>query len=142
MRKIVLLSALVVSFVLVAASPAKLQAKRVPGDANVPVYPASIDPNSLLQKYQAQIASEWIRAAMKTMQTIRPGMTRSDLEKVFTGDGGLSTRLQRTYHYRDSLYIHVDVTFKAVGPADKLHEEPLDKIVTISRPYLGWAIMD
>ena len=39
----------------------------------------------------------WIAASLRTMQTIKPGMTRSDLLKVFKTEGGISNRLQRTY---------------------------------------------
>lgn len=66
-------------------------------------------------------------------------MTRSDLLKVFTTEGGLSTTSQRTYVYPQCPYIKVDVKFAA----SSLHEElPTDKIVEVSRPYLAWSVMD
>ena len=43
------------------------------------------------------------------------GMTRADLLKVFTTEGGLSTGLNRTYVYRECQYIKVDVDFEPVG---------------------------
>jgi hypothetical protein len=49
------------------------------------------------------------------MQKIKVGMTRADLLKVFTTEGGLSTSLNRTFVYRDCSYIKVDVEFEAVG---------------------------
>ena len=70
-------------------------------------------------------------------------MTRKDLLKVFQEEGGLSTRTQRRYVYRGSLYIKVDVIFEAVGvPADKFAESPKDKITKISKPFLEWSIID
>ena len=93
--------------------------------------------------------SEWIAASMREMETIKAGMTRADLLKVFTIEGGLSTGLQRTYVYRDCPYIKVDVEFEPVGrPArDRdgrvtLEEDRRDIITKISRPYLEWSIMD
>src|SRR4051794_2268757 len=43
---------------------------------------------------------------------ITPGMTRADLLKVFTTEGGLSTAAQRTFVYRGCPYIKVEVEFK------------------------------
>src|ERR1700680_1869213 len=57
----------------------------------------------------------WVADVLKRMQTIKPGMTRVDLLKVFTTEGGLSTGLQRTYVSRDCPMFKVDVQFKAVG---------------------------
>jgi len=83
------------------------------------------------------------------METIKVGMTRANLLKVFTTEGGLSTGLQRTYVYHDCPYIKVDVEFEPVGrPArDRdgrvtLEEDRRDIITKISRPYLDWSIMD
>jgi hypothetical protein len=83
------------------------------------------------------------------MQTIKPGMTRNDLLKVFTIEGGLSTGLQRTFVSRDCLYFKVDVEFEAVGRPSRdqdgrvtLMEDGRDVIVKISRPYLEFAVFD
>ena len=82
--------------------------------------------------------TKWIVSALQSMQTIKVGMTRSDLVKVFTTEGGLSAPSWRTYIYRQCPYIKVDVKFDA----SSREELPTDKIVEISRPYLGWSIMD
>jgi len=106
------------------------------------IHPAQTSP--LFQR-----RTEWIAASLKEMETIKVGMTRADLLKVFTTEGGLSTGLQRTYVYRDCPYIKVDVEFEPVGrPARDLNgrvtleEDRRDKITKISRPYLEWSIMD
>ena len=81
----------------------------------------------------------WLTDVLNAMQSIKVGMTRSDLMKVFTTEGGLSTTSQRTYVYRQCPYIKVDVKFAA----SSRHEElPTDKIVEVSRPYLAWSVMD
>ena len=85
----------------------------------------------------------WITTSLKTMQTIKPGMTRQDLLKVFTTEGGISNRLHRTYVFRECPYIKVDVDFKPVGrERDLLWESPADSITAISRPYLNWSVVD
>jgi hypothetical protein len=66
-------------------------------------------------------------------------MLRSDLIKVFTTEGGLSTTTQRTYVYRQCPYIKVDVKFAA---SSRDEEVPTDKIVEISRPYLAFSVGD
>ena len=83
------------------------------------------------------------------MQGIKPVMTREDLLKVFTTEGGLSTGLHRTYVSQACAYCKVDVEFRAVGRADRdgdgrvtLGEDLRDVIVKISRPYLQLSIYD
>ena len=83
--------------------------------------------------------TEWIAGVLKVAQGIKVGMTRSDLLKVFTTEGGLSWSSQRTYVYRQCPYIKVDVKFAASSNVEEL---PKDKIVEISRPYLAWSVMD
>src|SRR5690242_755070 len=92
---------------------------------------------------------EWVAESLQRMQTVKPGMTRADLLKVFTTEGGISTRLSRTYVYRECPYFKVDVEFEAVGmPARDadgrvtLIESGHDIIKKISRPYLEFSEMD
>jgi hypothetical protein len=84
-----------------------------------------------------------ISDVLKECQTIKPGMTRAELSKVFTTEGGLSTARHRTFVYRGCPYIKVDVDFSLSdtkqGP---LEERSTDIIARISRPYLEWSIMD
>lgn len=93
---------------------------------------------------QSRVASDdqehtaWIANALHTIETIKPGMARSDLTRLFTTEGGLSTTSQATYVYRQCPYIKVDVKFSASGK----EELPTDKIVEVSRPYLAWRISD
>ena len=86
---------------------------------------------------------------MAKMDSIRPGMTREELMKVFRTEGGLSTGLHRTFVSRECPYFKVDVEFRAVGRPDRdsdgrvtLEEDARDVIVQISRPYLQFSIAD
>jgi hypothetical protein len=83
----------------------------------------------------------WVAQALQKMLTIQPGMTRKDLPKVFTEEGGLSTRLRRKYVSQECPYFKVDVEFKAVGSQNS-DEDERDVIVKISRPYLEFSIID
>jgi hypothetical protein len=91
----------------------------------------------------------WVADALKRMQTIRPGMTRADLLKVFTTEGGLSNGLQRTFVSQECPYFKVDVQFDAVDRSNRdsggrvtLEEGNQDVIVKISRPYLQFRVSD
>lgn len=87
--------------------------------------------------------SKWVARSLREMQTIRPGMTREDLLKVFQEEGGLSTRTTQRYAFRECPYIKVDVTFKAVGDLeDQSTKSPKDTISRISKPFLEWSIVD
>src|SRR5688572_17276559 len=85
--------------------------------------------------------------AIRETSTVTAGMTRGDLMRVFTVEGGLSTRGQRTYVYRACPYIKVDVEFEVEHLRDPqgripLPESETDVIRSISRPYLAWPIID
>jgi hypothetical protein len=87
--------------------------------------------------------TKWVESAMRSIFTIKPGATRKDLLRVFTGEGGFSVRTQRTYVYKRCPYIKVDVEFAPVGDLEEgFSEMPADKITTISRPYLDYAVLD
>ena len=82
----------------------------------------------------------WVAKILKRMETIKPGMTRKTLLTVFTTEGGLSTRTQRTYVSQECPYFKVDVEFNATPNRDS--EDPQDRITKISRPYLQFAVID
>lgn len=82
--------------------------------------------------------SAWIVNVLHAIETIKPGMIRSDLARLFTTEGGLSTFAQSTYVYRQCPYIKIDVTFSTSGK----QELPTDKILEVSRPYLAWRVAD
>lgn len=82
----------------------------------------------------------WVLKVMSEIGTVGAGMTRQELLRVFREEGGISTRTNRTYVYRGCPYIKVNVVFSSVDANDQ--ESPDDKIVSISGPYLAYAIMD
>jgi hypothetical protein len=74
---------------------------------------------------------------------LKPGMTRRDLLRVFTTEGGLSTRTRRTYVLKQCPYIKLDVEFAPVSKEpDPSSEMPEDKIAKISKPYLDFSVLD
>jgi hypothetical protein len=91
----------------------------------------------------ARERTKWVAKVLRQIARIEPGMKRQDLLKVFTTEGGLSTRFQRTYVYSECPYIKVNVRFKAANHEENgVEEEPDDIIESISQPYLAWGVMD
>lgn len=86
--------------------------------------------------------TRWIASVMDTIHTIRPGMTRQDLLKLFTTEGGISNRFERTYIYRRCALIKVTVEFQPVEKSQGHDEMATDKIKSISNPFLQGAVMD
>ena len=93
--------------------------------------------------------AQWVEKVLEQMKRIKPGMRRADLLEIFTTEGGLSTGLQRTFVSQHCPYFKVDVTFHAVGRANQdaegrvtLVEGDQDQILSISRPYLEFSVMD
>jgi len=80
--------------------------------------------------------TQWVGNVLAWIATIKPGMTRSDLLRVFTTEGGLSTRTHRTYVLKRCPTIKVDVEFSISG------NEAEDKVTQISRPYLDYGHYD
>ena len=80
--------------------------------------------------------SQWVSSVLAWIATIKPGMTPSDLLRVFTVEGGLSTRKHRTYVLKQCRTIKVDVEFSIS------ENETEDKITQISKPYLDYGITD
>ena len=93
----------------------------------------------------------WLARILRRMDTIKPGMTRADLMKVFRTDGQPSrqvlalTALRRTFVSRDCPYFKVNVEFEPATrfgmrpPAIQPNlgfEEPQDVIVKVSKPYI------
>lgn len=91
----------------------------------------------------------WVSHAIEEMRSIRIGMTRKQLLGILTTEGGVSTRLTRTYVSRECPYFKIDVEFKASGEMEKDREGHLiqaesgdDIIATLSKPYLDFSISD
>jgi hypothetical protein len=87
--------------------------------------------------------TQWIASVLRWTYDIKPGMTRKDLLRVYTTEGGISTRTHRTYVLKGCPGIKVDVEFVPVGNVqDGLMESPNDQILKLSKPYLDYSHMD
>jgi hypothetical protein len=84
-----------------------------------------------------------VAQVLQEAQKLKVGMTRAELLKTFTTEGGLSTRTWRRYVSQRCPYIKINVEFAPVGPRVGVeNESPRDKITKISPPFLEWGILD
>lgn len=103
---------------------------------------SQLDDESVLESSAlSQQRTMWVAKVLRKIETIHPGMRRSQLSPVFTTEGGISSRVQRTYVSIDCPYIKVDIRFTE-SKVRTLPEDPDDIIESISRPYLGWGVSD
>ena len=106
--------------------------------------PAQIDDESVAMGPDVTAErTRWIAKTLRRVGQIEPGMQRKDLAAILTTEGGMYTRLLRTYVHVECPFIKVDIRFKAVdGKGDPHEEQPDDIIQSISPPYLAWSVAD
>ena len=98
---------------------------------------------SLVASDQDAELTRKLKVIIDEVKLVQPGMTRGDLLKYFTTEGGISNRTQRRYVEKRCPYIKVDVEFKPVGKGDgPLGESEADIITHISEPFLQPRILD
>ena len=86
---------------------------------------------------------EWVAGCLKQMQAVRAGMTRKEIEKILTMEGGLYSPTTGHYVSRECPYFKVDVEFTAARDKDgRAVFGGHDRIVKVSRPYLDWPTID
>lgn len=87
--------------------------------------------------------TQWVSSVLRWTGDVKAGMTRKDLLRVYTVEGGLSTRTHRTYVLKGCPYIKVDVEFRPIGDVQNgLIQSPNDQILQISKPYLDYGHAD
>ncbi len=80
----------------------------------------------------------WLITKLEEVFSIRPGMTKADLLRVFEHDGGLQNTWPQRFVLRSCHLIKVDVEFnvpEGMAPASYPPDNEL-KIKSISKPYL------
>lgn len=67
------------------------------------------DESVAMSEALSQERTKWIAKVLRQIGKIKPGMRRRDLLGIFTTEGGLSNRFQRTYVHVECPYIKVNV---------------------------------
>jgi hypothetical protein len=95
-----------------------------------------------------QALTRSIDQVLKDVSSIQAGMSRTDLLRFFTTEGGISTRDEQRYIYRRCPYIKVIVNFRRPADADDdwggapEAEWTGDIIQSISKPFLEYSVTD
>jgi|SRR5436853_5325851 hypothetical protein len=86
---------------------------------------------------------QWLQDKYREATSIKAGMSREDLLKVFMEDGGLNTIPATRYVLRSCHLIKVEVAFNTeYGQAYKEKPDRELKIGRISKPYLENMFID
>jgi len=88
-----------------------------------------------------QRCDESIGVYLKEIETLRAGMTRADVERLFTREGGFrggTLQASGQFYYRKCPYLKITVEFEPGRRGSR--EQPQDKIVSISKPFLEATI--
>jgi len=90
-----------------------------------------------------QAHQQWLEERYKEATSIKPGMTRADLLKLFEEDGGLQTIPAGRYVLKSCRLIQIGVKFDtAYGVNYKPTSDENLKIVEVSKPYLERMAVD
>jgi hypothetical protein len=89
----------------------------------------------------------WVGKSLEHMLTVKAGMTRKQLVKVFTIQGGVYSAKKRQFVSRDCGYFKVNVKFRRAAMDSQIDEGETnelddDVITSISGPFLGYMIFD
>src|SRR4051812_13231533 len=83
---------------------------------------------------------QWLDARYKEATSIRSGMTRADLLKLFSLNGGFQTTTQH-YTLKSCHLIKIDVSFDKYDFSNRQRDDSV-RIVEISKPYLEPMTID
>ena len=84
-----------------------------------------------------------ISSLLNEINKIKPGMHRSELNELFTTEGGISTRIYHVYVLKKCMFVKVQVRFltPTINSKNKIEEES-DIIESIGVPYLELPVGD
>jgi outer membrane protein assembly factor BamE (lipoprotein component of BamABCDE complex) len=97
-------------------------------------------PETGLQKER----SAWVEKCLADFESIKPGMTRREVEKRLRQDGGPSIGLDSRFVHSDCPYFKVDIEFvmKTDNSLPTGPVSPDDLVSKVSIPYLQNPVMD
>jgi hypothetical protein len=93
------------------------------------------------QNTEDKAHQQWLEARYKEATSIRPGMTRADLLKLFWPNGGIQTPTAQYFTLKSCPLIKVEVRFDKYDSSNRQRDDLL-RIVEISKPYLDRMTID
>jgi hypothetical protein len=79
-----------------------------------------------------------VHDAYEQASKLKPGMTRADIERAWTHDGGLDAIGHSRYIFSRCEYIQIGVEFRSVGD----RQSSADVIKSVSGPYIAPPALD
>ena len=83
-----------------------------------------------------------ITDALRSIESLKAGGPRSQLERDFQLDGGMQFAAKSRYVFKACHYIKIDVKLSGKGIEDRADFLPTDTITEVSRPYLEFPTKD
>ena len=94
--------------------------------------------NSVKQQDSCTVVKE----ALDDSLHIKVGMTRREVEKYFSPDGGLQSFSTTRYVYLKCEFIKVNISFKSALRGKQNLRSPDDIVENVSKPYLEYPVTD
>jgi len=82
-----------------------------------------------------------VEQALKDCEQVKTAGTRREVMKYFILDGGLQFPAKTRYVYPKCTYLHVEVEFELVRPAE-IASLPDDKVIGVSKLYVEYPATD
>lgn len=83
-----------------------------------------------------------VKEALDDSLHIKVGMTRREVEKYFSPDGGLQSFSTTRYVYLKCEFINVNVSFKSAVRGSRISGSPDDIVESVTKPYLEYPVAD
>ena len=97
------------------------------------------------QAKTSQERTVWVEKCLRDFESIKPGMTRGEIEKKFPMDGGLQGVSPGRFTHPECGYFKLDVEFdfkRNEKDQGRAILSPEDKATKVSRPYIERPYMD
>ena len=111
-----------------------------PPDRSIPILmitePMLAPSKTLLTPPPAGTHAAWLLDRIRDIETVHPGMTLTDFQKLFSQIGGLSDGHQ--YDLHRCIYITVDINFTHHGLPYSHKNLEKQKLISISQPFLTY----
>jgi hypothetical protein len=87
----------------------------------------------------------WVSKCLTDFQSIKPGMTRGEIQKKFPMDGGVQDFSLIRFAHPECDYFKIDVEFDSKRNANDQNRainDSNDKVTKVSKPYIETPYMD
>ena len=92
-----------------------------------------------------QERNAWLDSCIAEFAKAKVGMTRTEIDSIFSQDGGLHGFQYVRYRNPDCDYFKIDITYAPANPSDsdgRHLPSPNDRVAKISKPYLEHPYSD